>query len=184
MCCWLCTSASGANRQCRGHIWIDIQLYASAKLRILKIMVCVVTFVLNDTLSLYNVSWIHFLCVMLLLPGYLISSVQTVSYENGISLSPFLFPHTRVQTAALNWFANSLQCCHIKIGWTQSTSPGTIYRWTRVPPQRSLLFTPDQARFLAATRVCVRLLTSAERLHDPACQRGFTDWRSARPQAD
>lgn len=41
-----------------------------------------------------------------------------------------------------------------------------------------------KTRILAATRV--RLFTSREAVrpkHDPACQRGFTDWRSARPQA-
>lgn len=27
----------------------------------------------------------------------------------------------------------SRQCCHIKIGWTRSTSPGSGHRWTRVP---------------------------------------------------
>lgn len=53
-------------------------------------------------------------------------------------------------SSAWSWLSKSMQ--HVAI---------SKYMDSIVNFQRSLVFTPDQARFLAATRVCVRLLTSA-----------------------
>lgn len=91
--------------------------------------------------------------------------------------------------------SSSLVCseprCHVKIiGRTQSTSPESrLHTAGSEPPSPHhpmirRVYTGPGSLLGGHVCVCVRLITSAARLHDPACQRGFTDWRCARPQAD
>lgn len=73
-------------------------------------------------------------------------------------IQPFLNPSGRGAKAA---------ACRVKIERTRSTSRGSTRRW-----------------MASSARACAPLLTSAERPRDPSRQRGFTDWRCARPQPD
>ena len=97
----------------------------------------------------------------------------------------FLYLHVHTQTmgsdaTALSWFANSLT----KIGLNSVNFSWSIVRAAGLKSILQVLAEPRLC-VLAATRVRVCLLTSAEqRLHDLASQRGFTEWHRARPQAD